>query len=334
MVKSKITPTILDHQYENLITEMPPGIVFIIGSHRSGTTFLHQTLVRTDHFKFVSAYDILCYDELIHNRQTGVEAQRRDDIQQLITGAGENRHIDDCLVGDNFPEEFGFILPKDESRFLFAPQVIPENRSKFTQLCGKKQFLNPDKRPILLKNPNEFYSNFSYIHETYPTAKLIFIHRHPLKVLNSNIHAWGKMLKQKNHYFSLVYDNYKNLFGDGGESKKRRTELQLLVGSNEGIKWIFSELIKSYHYYVQHIENLPKESYISTRYEDLCTTPEGSFAEIFQFLNLNQNMESLLKDVRPRNTQIIPQVQSAYEECLEGVKFYLEFLEYSEMPTA
>src|SRR5205814_4727127 len=42
----------------------PFAPIFIMGAHRSGTTWLQQLLVETGCFDYVSAFHVICYDRL------------------------------------------------------------------------------------------------------------------------------------------------------------------------------------------------------------------------------------------------------------------------------
>ena len=59
-----------DDTYKNLLSDFTGQLVFIMGCHRSGTSLLYHLLAYTGAYNYVSAYDSICYNELIQNPQT------------------------------------------------------------------------------------------------------------------------------------------------------------------------------------------------------------------------------------------------------------------------
>lgn len=307
---------------------LPEQLVFILGCHRSGTTFLYQSLVESNYFNYISTYDILKYDELLYNQQNNLTATVQSNLEKELSKNGENREIDHCSIGVQKAEEYGFILPKNKEKFLFQPQLIPDNIEKFIEMCQKKNFLYPENKPLLLKNPDDFYNNYLYIHRSFPQAKLIFIHRHPLLVLNSQIIAWRKMLNKKNDYFARMHSLYDRLF----EDSERLLKLRMLLLSEQGVSWMLSEFLKSFNYYLNHLSQLEQGSYYVVRYEDLCKQPEHYFQAVYTFLNLNPPEISYSSMVKPRHVEILPEVKKVYNANAGKFQDYLSHLNYTPLP--
>src|SRR5581483_5420361 len=165
------------------------------GCHRSGTSMLYHLLAYTGQLDYVSAYDIIKYDELLYNRISGREAQVKADLQRVLQQEA-TRGLDELAVGTDLPEEYRFLMPQKNPRIVlnfkkrldklfFEPHLTPQNLDVFVLMNRKKRFLAGEDRPLVLKNPSDYYFNFWAVHQMLPQAKFIFIHRHPLTMFNS-----------------------------------------------------------------------------------------------------------------------------------------------------
>src|SRR5262245_33093131 len=106
---SQAVATPPDAPYLEQLQALPSSLVFIMGCHRSGTSLLHHLLAYTGQVNYLSAYDIIKYDELLYNRLMGYEARVKAELQQCL-GAEKNRGLDHLPVGADFPEEYRFLL--------------------------------------------------------------------------------------------------------------------------------------------------------------------------------------------------------------------------------
>src|SRR5262245_28378990 len=109
---------LLDEPYLKQLDALPSELVFIMGCHRSGTSMLYHLLAYTGQLDYVSAYDIIKYDELLHNRITGREAQVKADLQSVLKQEA-TRGLDDLPVGTDLPEEYRFLMPAQEATVVF-----------------------------------------------------------------------------------------------------------------------------------------------------------------------------------------------------------------------
>ncbi len=85
----------------------PP--VFLLGLHRTGSTWLHAMLARTGCFRVVTAHHVICWEEYTN----GVRDRRpsRERLAARFQKLGlTDRGIDAVEVSPDLPEEYGFIL--------------------------------------------------------------------------------------------------------------------------------------------------------------------------------------------------------------------------------
>jgi hypothetical protein len=333
-------PLPADASYAQELNELPRQLVFIMGCHRSGTSMLYHLLAYTGSCEYVSAYDVIKYNEIVRNRVEKREAGVKAELDAAIR-VEKNRGLDNLPVGVDYPEEYRWILaPKPAVWFLsvrrrveklsFGPHITPKTLGRFLEICRKKQFLAGGDKPLVLKNPNDFYFNFLEIHRMFPTAKMIFIHRHPLHVLNSYIAGFGGSADARNTYAALIDPGYDAMF----RSPIRRRLFQRLFRSEQLPRYVISGLAKSYEYYLEKIRLMPQDSYVSLRYEDLCLDPESYLLRIGKWLNIGMAPRIPAKFVEPRNLDILEAVRSAYVERVNDIRPYLESQNYADYPAS
>lgn len=327
-----------DERYLRDLTAMPRQLVFIMGCHRSGTSMLYHLLAYTGACEYISAYDIIKYDELIHNRVEGREASVKAKLDEAIR-VEKNRGVDNLPVGVDYPEEYRFLLAPNVPRWFlsirkrveqlsFAPHLTPETRDRFLEICRKKQFLGGNDKPLVLKNPNDFYFNFAEIHRMFPQAKMIFIHRHPLAILNSYVAGFGGIVETKNVYAALIDPGY----GDLVRSPIRRKLFQKAFRGEQLPRFVVSGLVRSYEYYLENVQLLPQDSFLTLNYEDLCRDPERDLSRIGKWLNIEIKPQIPEKFVAGRNLDIAGRVHAAYAQKVEAMRPYLASQNYPLYP--
>jgi len=330
---------VLDAPYLDRLTELPSELVFIMGCHRSGTSMLYHLLAYTGQLDYISAYDIIKYDELLHNRITGREAQVKADLQSVLQRES-SRGLDDLPVGTDLPEEYRFLMPrkvprvvfnvkKELERLFFAPHLTPGTLNVFTRACQKKRFLSGEDRPLVLKNPSDYYFNFWAVHQMLPQAKFIFIHRHPLPMFNSYLHGFPAILKQKSNYAALLDKGYDALFE--GLPFRRRAFLAVFR-SNMMSRMLLARLVESFRYYMNHVSKLPTRQYADVNYEDLCADPAGAITRIGEHLRLNLVPRAPANFVAPRHLPVPDRVKNHYAKRAADMAPYLKHCKYTTWP--
>jgi hypothetical protein len=329
-----------DARYARELNELPRQLVFIMGCHRSGTSMLYHLLAYTGSCDYISVYDIVKYDELVRNRIEGREEAVKAELDAAVR-VEKTRGVDNLPVGAGYPEEYRFLLApkvprwffsirKRVERLSFAPHLTGETRERFLEICRKKQFLSGGDRPLVLKNPNDFYSNFEEIHRMFPRAKMIFIHRHPLHILNSYVAGFGGIVESRSAYAALLDPRYRDLF----KSPVRRMIFQRAFRGEQLPRFVMSGLVKGYEYYLKKIRAMPEDRFLTLRYEDLCQDPEPHLSRIGKWLNIAIEPRIPEKFVSPRNLEVAERVRAAYSERVEEIRPYLESQNYPLFPAA
>ncbi|ODT67620.1 hypothetical protein ABS71_10545 [bacterium SCN 62-11] len=304
-----------------------PPLVFVLGAHRSGTTFLHQVLADTGHYSFVQPYDLIHFDHLLEFAAAGRAEAERAALDVELRSGQANRGLDDLAVGASVAEEYGHMLPKEGEFSFFSPSLTDASRPRFELLCRKKRALD-GHRPLVLKNPDDFYSNFMRLHEWYPEARMVFLHRHPLAVLNSHMKAWSRLLEERNLYFSRLHAHYRHLL----ENERELAFFRQVMKSKAGAGAALGKLSDAYRFYLENVERLPESRYLSLRYEDVCAEPDRHLAAISQFLGQPAPAVSLREAINTRPLRLLPSVEAAYEAGAAGLSEYLQRFGYERMP--
>jgi hypothetical protein len=329
----------LDARYDGQFQALPSSLVFIMGCHRSGTSLLYHLLAYTGQVDYLSAYDVIKYDELLYNRITERETQVKADLQAVLQKEA-NRGLDDLPVGADLPEEYRFILRQEAPAIVlnakkrldtlfFTPHLTPRTLDTFLHMCRKKRFLAHADRPLVLKNPADHYFNFLAVHQMLPQAKFIFIHRHPLPMLNSYLYGFRGILEERSKYAALLDQRYEALFS---RLQLRRKLFLKVFRSGIICRLLLTRLIESFQYYLVHAPQLPAAQYVSIRYEDLCADPEGCLSHISKHLQLDLVPRIPPRFVTQRHLPLLERVRRHYAGRVAKITPYLQHCQYTAWP--
>lgn len=327
-----------DAPYLAQLPAPPSRLLFIMGCHRSGTSLLHHLLAYTGQVNYLTTYDVVHYDALLHHRLTGREAQVKAELQQRL-GAEKDRGLDHLPVGADLPEEYRFLLTTFRLSFswqarrrvdeFFAPHLTPQTLERFLEICRKKRFLAPEDVPLVLKDPADHYFNFWAVHQMLPQAQFVFIHRHPLHILNSYLQSFGAVIEHKSPYWALLDQGYDRFFG---LLPLKRLLARLSIRSDWYARLVLTRLLASFTYYLTHITRLPAAQYTVLRYEDLCRDPEGCLARLGTDLQLPITPRVPPHFVAPRHLPILPRVTRQYQQQHAALQPYLAHCQYALYP--
>jgi len=313
-----------DQQYLQKLESIDFQPVFILGLHRSGTSILYKMLTATGCFNPVTAYHLIRYDQLLTNHINGQEESSKKELTESFQEKGlKDRGIDKLKITADFAEEYGFLLGQK----TILMNITPKNLLLFTEMAKKIQFISENKKPILLKNPYDL-PNFLYIKQEFPNAKFVFIHRHPLKTLSSNISAVDLLLKNKNPYTTQLFRLYNKLF----ENPLLLVASRFCFSKFKVFGTVFLTVIssRSTKYYLKNIEKLPKQDYISITYEALCENPQENMAKIIKSLDIKTDKEiDFTSFIKPRKLELDPNVGKWKKFIFKFMGKYVKYFGYT-----
>jgi LPS sulfotransferase NodH len=269
-----------DRAHADRLEGVPFRPVFIMGNARAGTTILYQVLSLTGCFNYVSAYDLIRYDEIVDNHLRGATAQAKRELAALFERLGVSQaRFDGVGVHPDFPEEYGFHLGR--LRFQLTRRSLP----RFVELCRKVQLVAGNDKPILLKNPWD-YRRFLFIKEALPESKFVFIHRDPVDVTGSLLRSMRTLLQERNAYHALVAGFYGRMM----ESGWQRYLMRRVFSSALGAKIVARQFAVTARNFVENVSALPSSDFVSLRYEDFCDRPRAVVGEVLDFLGLSEEV--------------------------------------------
>jgi hypothetical protein len=203
----------------------------------------------------------------------------------------------------------------------------------FKELCRKEQFLagpSAEAKPLVLKNPNDFHCHFMTVRRLLPRARFLFLHRHPLHVLNSHLHSFSAALATRSAYYALLDRGYRRLFG---VLTLHRLIARIAMQTDWYARLVMAQYVSSFAYYQEQIQHLPPDSYASLTYEELCRDPERWIARIGEWLGLELRGELPAQMVAPRRLAVLERAQCAYQHHLDALRPYLRLLHYPVDPS-
>lgn len=180
--------------------------IFILGHHRSGTTFLHYVLSRNPQFAYCSTNDALVPNSML----------LVGNITERILGffMPSTRPQDNVRAGASMPKEEEFALGNIGSASsvhgLYFPKYLMKNFEDYVEFSSgdpkkaqrwkrnldgylKKLTLKNKGKQLVLKSPSNT-ARVKEILELYPDAIFIHIHRNPYTVFQSNLKLYEKVL--------------------------------------------------------------------------------------------------------------------------------------------
>ena len=324
-MKNLVTTEDLDLQYLDRIKNTSFKPIFIMGLQRSGTSILYKMLDATRCFNVITVYHIIKYNKLLNNHINGLEDHDKKTLAEYFRNQPQiNRGIDQLQVTPDFPEEYGFHLAQKTKQ----SNLNQNNLYFFIELCKKIQFISNSEKPLLLKNPFDF-QNFIYIKQMFPDSKFIFIHRNPMRTLNSQLKAMRTLLQKKSLYMAILSPWYNQILDD----RIQLSYYRFLYSSHIPLRVIsvIRRMAKTTDFFLKNIDLLQKEEeYINVRYEDLCKDPKLTITNIMEFLKLSPQSNLNYHDfIKPRKTILAKELTRRKRTIEKKMNKYLLYFGYS-----
>jgi hypothetical protein len=300
--------------------------VFIMGLHRSGTTLLHRLLAETGCFNYVSAYDVICYKEVLANHFAGRTAAARLELLNRFKSLGlTTRIIDETPATAEAPIEYGFAIMQVTNG---RPRITDGTLDVFGQMARKMQLTGDPSKPLLLKNPwDQIY--FLDLKRWFPDAKFVFIHRHPAATLNSQMRAMRSLFAAKNEFSAMITPWYRDMW-----DRPLRRMVALSLNRRPLLLWerlMNIQVMRMVGYYLKNFKKLPAQDVISLRYEDLCRDPDTLMKRITDFLSVHPPESITYRDkIAPRESRLPAEVLALYKRLKPKLQPYLDEQGYSD----
>ena len=245
--------------------------VFILGRWRSGTTHLYNVMSKADRFGYVSPFSAaLPWDILVIGRLFA---------PLLRKSLPSSRFIDNVKVDSISPQEDEIALANmtDISYYhaIYFPQKFDEyfNQGTFFEGLSTAQVKRWEKtlrylylkltldqkgRQLLIKNP-VYTARPAHLHQMFPEAKFVHIHRHPYKVFVSMRNFYQKLFPQ------LALQDYDHIDIDEVVFKTYRRMMSALKTQTQ---------------------NLPSGQYAEIGFNQFQADPLGELSRVYSELDL------------------------------------------------
>lgn len=296
-----------DKELLHTLKDVPVNPVFIMGLHRSGTTFLYDSIARCFPMAELSLYSLFYYDGLLRNHKDGKEDASRNLLNKAFRGLNiTDRKIDQVQVDDRMVEEYGWLL-RNKSYHM---SIHKTNKAYFAEICKKLLSVNPSANSVLLKNPWDT-GNAEQIKRWFPNAKFIYITREPIAIVNSQINATKTLITGDQPFQTMLVDQFK--MPGGKHARATCYGVWAMVRKLRNLvpdQIIFNTLRPFVTYAVKHdlagyyndIESLPDDSVYNLTYDGFNSNPVEKLLEIQEFLNLPFTQSPDVISPNPRKT--------------------------------
>lgn len=277
--------------------------VFIMGLHRSGTTFLYDTLARCFPFAQLTLYHLFYYRRLLYNQQHGVAEQDRQRLNAAFAAAGiADRGIDETRVEADSVEEYGFLLRQCSGSF----QLLDHNATLFDQMCRKLLAVQPGSEAVLLKNPWDT-GNAEAILARFPQARFIYISREPLSVLNSMLNALLSYLDGPQPYLEMLLspEGNRRSYRLGYCAWRLLRLLRRVLGARTIAllhrRLLAGALVKQLAAYRRDLAALPADRAVELDYGELVADPDAVMQRLQPWLGVSWRETPQRQAVRQRH---------------------------------
>lgn len=247
----------------------PP--IFLIGHWRSGTTHLHELMIRDERFAYPSTYECFVPHHFLvtgsvlprlfkfmlprrrpmDNMAAGFERPQEDEFGMVSMGAPTTYYR------TAFPNE-----PTPHMETLNSRDFSPDDRESFRgALTYFLQALTLGKKKRLVLKSPPHTGRVEMLAEWFPGAKFIHISRDPYAIFPSMKHTWMSLDAAQGFQF-------RNEYGD------------------EMDEFIFDCYERMYKDFDEQRAAVAPENWCEVRYEDLAADPIGQVERIYEQLDL------------------------------------------------
>lgn len=289
-----------------LVASLPPAkpLVIVLGAHRSGTTYLYQLLTDMFPFAVTRVFHVTHYRELLSAQRDGRLDALRQEVRDYLKRRGiENRGIDAFGIEPDALEEYAFILRKFTPDWGFTPR----SAQLFDELARKLSALQPEAPALLLKNPFDL-GHAGALLTAYPEAKLIFIRRDPVRVLNSQFRNSFLYREKPEPYLEMLLAGipaWRLAFTAMAAADRVLPDgfyQRLLVN---GLRRSIAGQLRRHH---AELPELPRDRYVEVHYEALMADPAPSLERIRAFVGLTEREDAQPIARSPREEPLLPAV--------------------------
>ena len=254
---------------ERAVPDQPP--LFVLGHWRSGTTLLHELLIRDPRNTYPTTYQCFCPHHFLVTEHwfapmTPWLLQKQRPMDNMALGWERPQEDEFALCGLGMPTPYrSWAFPKHgpvDQDWLTLENISDEDREYWKNTLRRFVSAVSLKRQgrVVLKSPPHT-ARIKTLLEIYPDARFIHITRDPLVLFPSTVRLW-----------------------------KSLSDVQGMQGAVQRHDWIEEEVLRNlelmYEAFNRDQPLIPAEHYTELRYEDLVKDTKGQMRKIYEKLDL------------------------------------------------
>ena len=256
-------------------TVVHPSPIFIIGHWRSGTTHLHNILVRDKNLGCVSMWQAfapgLCLiDERILKNPFNKIAKKMHPTREIdnIPLSLDNPEEEDLAIANmspysylhmySYPRRATYFFEKYVTYFNNLPESIISEWKEIYLTILRKATLKAGGKQLVIKNCADS-ARIKPLLELFPNAKFIHIYRNPYNIFRSTQHLYRVVME--------------------------RAQLQE-VGQGEHENWVLLFYAQLMQKLLADKSLIPAGNLVEVRYEDLDKEPLAQLRKVYETLSL------------------------------------------------
>jgi hypothetical protein len=285
----RIQRLFLGRKLDATAIDKPP--VFIIGHWRSGTTFMHELMVRDEQFAYSTTYECFAPYHFILTESFMPKL--------LWFTVPPKRPMDNMATGFDHPQEDEFALCAMGSPTPYFKMAFPNHPPVYMDSLDMESVSKEDKehfsesmmtfvraltyrhrKRLVLKSPPHT-GRIELLSKLFPGAKFIHIVRHPYSLVPSTRRTWEALDRAQG--FQVPRHEHLNEF-------------------------IFECYERMYNGFEQQRSKIPADNICDVRYEDFVKDPVTQLESIYNKLDLGdfepvrQNLSEYLESQRDYKT--------------------------------
>ena len=296
-----------DRLFEADLRKIKIQPVFIIGLHRSGTTFLYQTLTEVFPVASLTIYHVVNYDRILLYNQEKTDAAARQKLNEMFRKWHMiTRLIDNIALSHAMPEEYGWLLRSRAGSFHTNARTAP----LLDEICRKLQFTTPSAAAVLQKNPFDT----GYVHELlayFPEARFIFLQRDPVAIVNSQFRVARYFSENKNPFVNLLFREIPLGRAWMWLQRVTRKAAGELWHSRIALRYILNDVTRELGRLDKSWNRVLPCQRMSLHYSDLVSDLDGALKKVSSFLGLAPWCDSVHERPNPRDPSLLPEVAAA-----------------------
>ena len=250
-------------------TRIEHAPIFILGHWRSGTTYLHEMLMKDERFATSTTYQVFAANHFL------ISSWLLSPLMRVL--APRYRPTDNIPFGMKRPQEDEFAQismgqptpyltmafpnhPPVYQEYLDMEGVAPEKITEWKAclLSFLKRITLRDPRRIVLKSPPHT-ARVKVLLEMFPDARFIHIVRDPYVIFPSTMRLWKSLYATQS----------------------------LQMPRHEGLEeYVFSSLERMYASFEKNRSLVDPSRIVDVRYEDLIADPVGQIERVYESLSL------------------------------------------------